>query len=88
MRTLVILGSALLLLFASVLPPRVASGSSLVGDFNDDCSVNALDLSLIAHRYLTGVGSLLYAPQYDLNHDGFINVLDVQIAAAHYLEHC
>ena len=87
MRTLLTLGLALLLL-ASVLPPRGAEGSSLVGDVNDDCVVNVTDLVLVAQRYLTAVGSLLYAPQYDLNHDGVINIIDIQIVAAHYGEHC
>lgn len=66
--------------------PAVAT--SLTGDFNNDCSVNASDLSLFARHFLTGIGSLLYSSLFDLNHDGVINVLDLQIFAAHFLQHC
>ena len=77
-----------LVLLAAALPAHVATASSLVGDVNDDCTVNITDLALVARGYLTSVGSLLYAPQYDLNHDLVINILDIQIVAAHYLQHC
>lgn len=65
-----------------------ASASTLIGDVNNDCSVDALDLSLESRRFLIGIGSLLYSPTYDLNSDGVINVLDMQIVASHFLEHC
>lgn len=67
---------------------RPVAASTLVGDVNNDCVVNVLDLSIEASRYLTGVGSLLYSPTYDLNGDGVINILDIQIVAAHYNQTC
>jgi hypothetical protein len=69
-------------------PLLTAQASSLVGDVNGDCKVNVLDLSLEASRYLIGIGSLLYSPTYDLNHDGVINILDIQMVAAHFNQSC
>lgn len=80
----IVLVSVLLLLA----PASQVAASTLVGDLNDDCVVNVLDLSIVADRYLIGIGSLLYSPTYDLNHDGIINIHDVQIVAAHYLQSC
>ena len=80
--------TALVLLGAVVLPVRAASADTLVGDVNGDCAVNVLDLSKIAASYLTGVGSLLYSPALDFDHNGVINILDVQVVAAHYGQHC
>ncbi len=64
------------------------AATPLVGDVNGDCAVNILDLSMIARRYLTAQGSLLYAPIYDLNGDGVINILDLQIVAARMGTRC
>ena len=75
-------------LTASVVLPSVAAADTLVGDVNGDCRVDLIDLTMVAHRYLTARGSLLYAPQFDLNSDGVINILDIQIVASHYLQHC
>jgi hypothetical protein len=66
----------------------VPAATNLAGDFNGDCVVNASDLVPLARSYLTAVGSLLYSPMFDLNHDGIINVLDLQLFAAHFLERC
>ncbi len=65
-----------------------AQASSLVGDVSGDCNVSVLDLSIEASRYLISVGSLLYSPTYNLNHDGQINILDMQIVASHFGQHC
>jgi hypothetical protein len=82
------IAAALALIGAAVLPLRTARASTLIGDVNGDCRVDILDLALIARAYLTGVGSLLYSPKLDLNGDGVINILDIQIAAAHFNQHC
>ncbi len=76
-----------LLLGAGALAARPAS-AALIGDVNGDCQVNLLDLSLVASRYGYSIGSLLYSPRYDLNHDGIINIFDVQIVAGHIGQHC
>jgi len=80
--------AAVLLLASAGAAAGPASASTLMGDVNGDCTVNGLDLSFEAVRYLTGVGSLLYAPKYDLNSDGIINILDIQIIAVHFGETC
>lgn len=67
---------------------RQAAASALVGDLNDDCVVNLLDLAIIGDRYLIGYGSLRYSPKYDLNNDHIIDIFDIQIVAAHYLQTC
>lgn len=67
-------------------PARAAS--PLVGDVNGDCTVNILDLAMVARRYLTAQGSLLYAPMYDLNGDGVINILDLELVAARMGTRC
>lgn len=87
MRMLSAFGVALLL-FAFVLPALASAATTLVGDVNGDCKVNLTDLLLVASRYETAVGSLLYSPRYDLNHDGVINIIDIQTVAAHYGQRC
>ena len=87
MRALLALGAAAVLMAVTAWPPTVR-GSSVTGDVNGDCIVDIRDLSLVASRYLAGIGSQLYSPQYDLNDDGVINILDIQIVAGHYLEVC
>ncbi len=77
-----------LLLFVAAAATPARASSPLVGDFNGDCTVNILDLSMIAHRYLAARGSLLYAPMYDLNGDGVINILDIQMVAARLFTRC
>lgn len=76
-----------LLLGAGALAARPVS-AALTGDVNGDCKVDVLDLALVGSRYGYSIGSLLYSPRYDLNHDGRINIFDVQIVAAHLGEHC
>jgi hypothetical protein len=54
---------------------------ALEGDLNVDCEVNIIDQQIIASRYLTSFGSLLYDPKYDLEPpqgDGDIDVKDLQ----------
>jgi hypothetical protein len=62
--------------------------AALIGDVNGDCSVNVVDMLMVAKRYGGTRGSLLYSPAYDLNHNGRIDVGDIQIVAAHAGEEC
>jgi hypothetical protein len=67
---------------------KTVTAVSFVGDVDGDCAVNTPDLTLEAERYLTAIGSQLCAPRYDRNQDGVINILDIQILFAHFLERC
>ncbi len=71
--------------FSVVIPLPVAS---LMGDVDLDCSVSVLDLTKIAGSYGYSFGSLLYIPQYDLNHDQTIGIGDIEMVAAHFGERC
>jgi hypothetical protein len=54
---------------------------ALEGDVNVDCVVNVIDQQLMAMRFLTSIGSLLYDRRYDLEppqSDGDIDVKDLQ----------
>lgn len=84
----VTLAAAAVVLATAGVAARPATASTLVGDVNGDCIVNGLDLGIEAQRYMTSVGSLLYAPRYDLNSDGVVNILDIQIIAAHVGQTC
>lgn len=73
---------------ASLALPTSASASSLVGDVNDDCTVNVVDLFLAASHYGYRYGSLRYSPIYDLNNDRRIDVLDLQMIASRAGDSC
>ena len=65
--------------------PTVAS---LIGDVDGDCIVTVMDFTLIARRFGHSFGSLLYVSAYDLNHNGSIDIFDLQLAAGHFTQHC
>ena len=65
--------------------PTVAS---LMGDVDGDCIVTVMDFTLIARRFGHSFGSLLYVSAYDLNHNGSIDIFDLQLAAGHFTQHC
>lgn len=73
---------------ASLALPGSAAASSLVGDVNDDCTVNVVDLYLAAGSYGYKYGSLRYSPIYDLDNDRDIDIVDLQIIASHAGETC
>jgi len=73
---------------ASLALPGSASASSLVGDVNDDCTVNVVDLYLAASHYGYKYGSLRYSPIYDLDSDRDIDIVDLQIIASHAGDSC
>jgi hypothetical protein len=53
----------------------------LEGDLNLDCEVDLVDQQLIAYRYGSAFGSLLYSKWYDLEpnlHDLDIDIKDLQ----------
>jgi hypothetical protein len=60
----------------------------LTGDVDGDCIVTVMDFTLIARRFGYSFGSLLYVPAYDLNHNGSIDIFDLQLAAGHFTQHC
>jgi hypothetical protein len=78
---------ALTLAAAAVLPAATVSAAP-TGDVNNDCIVNSTDLMMISSAYGYSYGSLRYKPQYDLNGDRHINVIDIQIAASNFGASC
>jgi hypothetical protein len=58
----------------------VTVGSSVLGDLNNDGSVNVFDLSTLLSQYgQTGSGNVA-----DINKDGTVNVTDLSILLSHY----
>ncbi len=68
--------------------PTASPTPSLVGDVDGDCRVSVMDFTRIASRFAFRFGSLLYVPAYDLNHNGSIDIFDLQIAAGQFGQHC
>lgn len=68
--------------------PTASPTLSLVGDVDGDCRVSVMDFTRIGSRFGYSFGSLLYVPTYDLNHNGSIDIFDLQIAASHFTQHC
>jgi hypothetical protein len=60
----------------------------LMGDLNDDCVVNILDVSIGARAYGTRPGDKYWNPIADVERDGVINILDVSKVAREYGQTC
>ena len=58
------------------------------GDLDCDCEVEVDDILQVASRWRAKEGDPDYAPYYDLNHDGIINIVDIMLVAAHWGESC
>jgi hypothetical protein len=55
-----------------------ATGTTKIGDLNNDGSVNIFDLSILLSKYNT------YTASAELNNDGIVNVFDLSILLSHY----
>ncbi len=64
------------------------STTTLVGDVDGDCDVDAVDIMLVASRWDARVGDPQYLTRYDLDQDGDIDVVDIMLVADHWDEHC
>lgn len=60
----------------------------LMGDLNDDCVVNIIDLNIVARAYGTRPGDEKWDPVADLNGDDVINMIDMNKVARQYGEAC
>lgn len=60
----------------------------LMGDLNDDCVVNILDVSIAARAYGTRPGDKYWNPIADVERDGVINILDISKVAKEYGQTC
>ncbi len=71
------------------IPANLINGTVIISpcyeyDLNCDCSVDIIDITLIAFRYGSSQGSSLYNPAYDINSDGVIDIIDVTMVAFEY----
>ncbi len=60
----------------------------LVGDFDDSCVVNLVDLATLAHTWLLSEGQTDYNSDCDISTlaDAVINLADMEVFAEHWLE--
>ncbi len=78
---LLVVLTADVLIFSSVLISHTNAACSLLGDGNCDGVVNITDLSILASNFgRTGMGW----SQGDFNNDGNVNITDLSILAAHW----
>jgi len=61
---------------------------TLLGDLNGDCTVNIIDLNIVARAYGTRPGNEKWNPVADLNDDDVINIIDMNIVARQYGKTC
>ena len=66
--------------------PRSPCG--LTGDVNSDDVVNLSDIGLVAGTWRARLGELGYDLDYDLDNNGVINIVDVQLVTIHVSESC
>lgn len=65
-----------------------AASAALIGDVNNDCKVDVMDVYLASMRYGSRWGMLSYSPVYDLDGNRRIDIVDLQIIASHSRETC
>ncbi len=60
----------------------------LIGDVNGDCTVNIVDLVLVASIFGSTPSSAKWNPSADLNNDGVINIVDLVLVAGSFGKTC
>jgi len=78
---------------AQALPITTQDGSltirpGLPGDVNCDCTVDIVDIMLVAGRWGGAVGDPLYDAHYDQDADGDIDVVDIMLVVALWNTSC
>jgi len=58
------------------------------GDVNVDCSVNIIDLVLVAGSFGKTAGSPGYNPIADVNYDGRVDIIDLSIVGSTFGQTC
>jgi hypothetical protein len=61
---------------------------ALPSDLNCDCVVNTTDIMLVASIWHTAVGDPEFNPDYDVDDDGYITIVDIMLVAVHWGETC
>ncbi len=59
-----------------------------VGDVNHDCSIDILDIAIVAYAYNTTSGDPRFNPDSDVNHDGVIGLQDLAIVSVNFNRVC
>jgi hypothetical protein len=77
---------AAVLLVSHVFAPRASA--ALIGDVNNSCRVDVMDIYITSLRYGARWGMLAYSPIYDLDGNRRIDIIDLQIIASHAGEEC
>jgi len=77
-KILVILGLALLM----------TGATALVGDINNDCKTDLIDLALMGQAWQTTPRDELWNPDADLDGSGMVNLKDLGILGRHYKQTC
>jgi len=63
-------------------------GRALVSDVDGNCTVDVLDVQAVAGRWQARLDEPGYAPLYDVNDDGVINIVDIGIVTAAWGDRC
>ncbi len=67
---------------------QVTVMESIPGDLNGDCTVNVVDIMIVASHWGAVEGQPGYDPACDMDNDGDIDVVDIMLVASHWGEHC
>jgi parallel beta-helix repeat protein len=59
----------------------------LLGDINDDRTVDIFDAILLFNAFNSAIGTPTWNPEADLNHDDFVDIFDAILLANHYNQH-
>jgi len=66
----------------------VRVGECMVGDFDCNCVIDIIDVMAVVHRWGAVEGDPDYDPLYDMDGDGDIDIVDVQIEAGLWGRRC
>ncbi len=58
------------------------------GDVNADCTVNIIDLVIVAGSFGKSVGTPGYNPIADVNYDGKADIIDLSIVGSSFGQSC
>ncbi|MFW6306967.1 MAG: dockerin type I domain-containing protein, partial [Bacillota bacterium] len=67
-----------LIITASTIIPEEIQAAGLLGDLNEDQSIDSIDFSLLS-RYISGITDDMSMESSDLNSDGYIDSLDIAL---------